>query len=304
MVRRLRIRWPNSPRRVAWVAYAVFCVALVVVRDALRRQERAAERAYVARLDAASARGLATRDRIRDLWLEGVNRRDADGRAPGFGRDEVAARLEGIVTFVTTQPATQQATSFRPYNPPSRGDGVEPVVVKNAASGWRWRLEFVGDRWTGYVTLPGVAPGPPPEPRALGRGLDGVVRTYVHRIGLRLWLALAGVTVALAFTPFRRATVGLADAGLASAFLFLAGALTLPNYTLPRGVMSNDYVGWASIMIPISAGISVWARHRPDKRRVRRARQGLCVACGYDLRATPERCPECGLDAQPSPISA
>ena len=50
---------------------------------------------------------------------------------------------------------------------------------------------------------------------------------------------------------------------------------------------------WALVLVTGAGGWLIGRRARLVRRRQRR---GLCIACGYDTRATPQRCPECGYE--------
>ena len=51
---------------------------------------------------------------------------------------------------------------------------------------------------------------------------------------------------------------------------------------------------WLMVMATgVLPGSAVARRMRAHGRR----RRGLCVNCGYDLRGTPQSCPECGVQA-------
>jgi hypothetical protein len=53
-----------------------------------------------------------------------------------------------------------------------------------------------------------------------------------------------------------------------------------------------DYVRDGSVGLALIVGVLVYDRRRLAKES--RSDFGQCLICGYDLRATPDRCPECG----------
>jgi len=75
------------------------------------------------------------------------------------------------------------------------------------------------------------------------------------------------------------------------------------GFDFRRTVMRPDWYdvevqvafAWLAFL-PLS--IPALAAIRLTYQKVTRPKQGLCARCGYDLRASPDRCPECGTAAQ------
>jgi hypothetical protein len=87
---------------------------------------------------------------------------------------------------------------------------------------------------------------------------------------------------------------GFIDVPLAvySATLALSGPFVSASQSLLDTFRYDSLIGAAG-------GVCIIIFDRYKLRRDSRIAPGVCHACGYDLRATPDRCPECGTPVAP-----
>ena len=74
-------------------------------------------------------------------------------------------------------------------------------------------------------------------------------------------------------------------------------------YLLDHHLVDTVNLALDTIMITcIVMGVVVFTKD--ERQQITRTRRGLCPKCGYDLRATPDRCPECGTATPTRPSSS
>jgi hypothetical protein len=91
------------------------------------------------------------------------------------------------------------------------------------------------------------------------------------------------------------------------------GRLRQNWYGFHFGRVGNQDRGWSAqglmvphvllVLVSLGPAACVGASALARARNRRRARSGLCERCGYDLRASTERCPECGTVITPPTVT-
>jgi hypothetical protein len=76
------------------------------------------------------------------------------------------------------------------------------------------------------------------------------------------------------------------------------GLIILARHTSFIPDTTKELIASAAAFTIIASATVVALKARRDRRRKRLLQQHRCPCCEYDLRASPERCPECGWDGE------
>lgn len=124
------------------------------------------------------------------------------------------------------------------------------------------------------------------------------VRTVVWAHCIASWATVA----VLWFDTLRQPNAPQLDAEFVLIFSFTEffAPIWLPlSYLVYRPGLGGVTIHIGQIYLAFAAATALW-RWRVERRRLINTRRatGCCLRCGYDLRATPQRCPECGTIPQ------
>jgi hypothetical protein len=106
--------------------------------------------------------------------------------------------------------------------------------------------------------------------------------------------------------PFQRPERRFVIAGFAA--VGVAFALNIAGIILIRcgaygthPIYWNEVVSWAANGAYAIGLLLFLMGMRGREKRLKRLTEGHCTSCGYDVRSSPERCPECGTAVNRKP---
>jgi hypothetical protein len=151
------------------------------------------------------------------------------------------------------------------------------VLFVGLLLGWA-RAQFGDELWVRFAGHSLVAYGADGPQAAAARGF--FFRPLEETHGDTTYEGPSGLLRLL-----RAGSMGTASAGFAGVEVYWDVNGPVPNFRAV--VVPAAYPLALAAVLP-----ALWAARRARGRR--RAAAGHCLACGYDLRATPDRCQECG----------